>query len=243
VIRSVLAGTYSPGPGRTVGSAGKGTSIQADEDSVRFVGKLYRHYAIDGKKEMLTRDPLFLTHIRNADFENGLEGWTVQAAEEGSIAPRSFARYGRIEGRYPRDREPIGDKFLWMKRSAKGPNTFSQTIKDLQPGRLYSMKMFTCDYKDLTNPRKKQLQEATKFIGSVVLEGVEIDRKRSFMEMYASNPEPRIPVWITYHWKIFKARGPTAKLIVSDWPAEKDPRATFGQEQTFNFVEIQPYRE
>src|SRR5262249_37755416 len=42
-----------------------------------------------------------------------------------SIAPRSFARYGRIEGRYPRDREPIGVKFLWMKRSAKGPNTFS----------------------------------------------------------------------------------------------------------------------
>ena len=81
----------------------------------------------------------------------------MQAAEEGSIASRSFARYGRIEGRYPRDREPIGDKFLWMKRSEKGPNTISQTIKDLQPGRLYSMKMFTCDYKDLTNPQKKQL--------------------------------------------------------------------------------------
>jgi hypothetical protein len=219
------------------------TSIQADEDSVRFVGKLYRHYAIEGNKEMLTRDPLFLTHIRNADFENGVEGWTMQAAEEGSIAVKSFPRYGRIEGRYPRDREPIGDKFLWMKRSAKGPNTFSQTIKDLQPGRLYSLKMFTCDYKDLTNPRKKQVQEATPFIGSVVLEGVELDTKRSFRERYASNPEPRIPVWITYHWKVFKARGPTAKLLVSDWPEEKDPGATFGQEQTFNFVEIQPYRE
>ena len=51
------------------------------------------------------------------------------------------------------------------------------------------------------------------------------------------------PVWITYHWKIFKAIGPTAKLIVSDWPAEHDPAAGFGQEQTFNFVEIEPYRE
>jgi hypothetical protein len=219
------------------------TSAQADEDSVRFVGKLYRHYAIEGKTEILTRDPLFLTHIRNADFEDGVEGWTVHAAEEGGIAPKSFPRYGRIEGRYPRDREPIGDKFLWMKRSAKGPNTFSQTIKDLQPGRLYSMKMFTCDYKDLTNPRKKQSQEANKFIGSVVLEGVELDPKRSFMEMYASNPEPRIPVWITYHWKVFKALGPTAKLIVSDWPGVKNPPATFGQEQTFNFVELQPYHE
>jgi hypothetical protein len=219
------------------------TSIQADEDSVRFVGKLYRHYAIEGKTEMLTRDPLFLTHVRNPDFEDGTEGWTVRAAEEGSVATKSFPRYGRIEGRYPRDREPIGDKFLWMRRSAKAPNTFSQTIKDLQPGRLYSMKMFTCDYKDLTNPRKKELHEADKFIGSVVLEGVDLDTKRSFMEMYASNPEPRIPVWITYHWKVFRARGPTAKLTVSDWPGEKPPGAMFGQEQTFNFVEIQPYRE
>lgn len=54
------------------------TSSQADEDSVRFVGKLYRHYAIEGKTEMLTKDPLFLTHIQNADFEKGREGWTVQ---------------------------------------------------------------------------------------------------------------------------------------------------------------------
>jgi hypothetical protein len=219
------------------------TSAQADEDSVRFVGKLYRHYAIEGKTEMLTRDPLFLTHVINPDFENGMEGWTVRAAEEGSVATNSFARYGRIEGRYPRDREPIGDKFLWMRRSAKGPNTFSQTVKDLQPGRMYSLKMFTCDYKDLTNPRKKDSHEADKFIGSVVLDGVEVDAKRSFMETYASNPEPKIPVWITYHWKVFKALGPTAKLIVSDWPAEKNPTATFGQEQTFNFVEVQPYRE
>src|SRR5262245_49603913 len=219
------------------------TSAQADEDSVRFVGRLYRHYAIEGKTEILTRDPLFLTHVRNPDFENGMEGWKVRAAEEGSVATKSFARYGRIEGRYPRDREPIGDKFLWMRRSAKGPNTFSQTVKDLQPGRMYSLKMFTCDYKDLTNPQKKESHEADKFIGSVVLEGVEVDAKRSFMETYASNPEPRIPVWITYHWKVFKALGPTAKLIVSDWPAEKNPTATFGQEQTFNFVEVQPYRE
>ena len=136
------------------------TSILADEETVRFVGKLYRHYAIEGKTAMLTRDPLFLTHIRNADFEKGLEGWTLQPAEEGTIQAKSFPRYGRIEGRYmglgrPADPEHIGDTFLWMKRSEKGPNTFSQTIKDLEPGRLYSMKMFSCDYKDLIHPEEE----------------------------------------------------------------------------------------
>ena len=143
----------------------------------------------------------------------------------------------------PADPEHIGDTFLWMKRSAKGPNTFSQTMKDLEPGRLYSMKMFSCDYNDLVNPRAKKLEEATRFIGSVVLEGVDVDARRSFNETYSSNPEPKIPVWITYHWKIFRAKGRTAKLIVSDWPSAQASNVVFGQEQAFNFLEIQPYRE
>jgi hypothetical protein len=224
------------------------TSVLADEETVRFVGRLYRHYGIEGKTSMLTKDPLFLAHIRNPDFQNGLEGWTVQPAEAGAIQAKRFPRYGRIEGRYmglgrPADPEHIGDTFLWMKRSAKGPNTFSQTIKDLESGRLYSMKLFTCDYTDLIHPQKKSLDEANKFIGRVELEGVELDAQRSFTEMYASNPEPPIPIWITYHWKVFRARGPTAKLTVSDWPSAPGPSGPFGQEQTFNFIEIQPYHE
>ena len=143
----------------------------------------------------------------------------------------------------PADPEHIGDTFLWMKRSAKGPNKFSQTIKNLEPGRLYSMKMFSCDYGDLVNPKAKKQEEAMRFIGSVVLNGVEVDAKRSFTEMYSSNPEPKIPVWITYHWKVFRAKGRTATLTVLDWPETKEPTRSFGQEQTFNFLEIQPYHE
>jgi hypothetical protein len=224
------------------------TSILADEETVRFVGRLYRHYAIEGHSEMLTRDPLFLSHIQNSDFEQGTECWTLQPADVGTIAAKSFPRYGRIEGRYmglgrPADPEHIGDTFLWMKRSEKGPNTFSQTIKNLVPGRLYSMKMFSCDYQDLVQPKTKSMDEANKFMGRVVLEGVDIDPNRSFMEMYASSPEPPIPVWITYHWKVFRAREPTATLSVSDWPSDETPAGPFGVEQTFNFLEIQPYHE
>lgn len=223
------------------------TSILADEETVRFVGKLYRHYAIEGKTEMLTKDPLFLTHIQNADFEKGTEGWTLHSAEEGTIAAKRFPRYGRIEGRFmglgrPADPEHIGDTFLWMRRSEKGPNTFAQAIKDLEPGRLYSMKMFSCDYNDLVKPTAKKPEE-TKFIGTVIIEGVEVDAKRSFTEVYSSNPEPKIPVCITYFWKVFRAKTTTAKLTVSDWLSEKEPGVPFGQEQTFNFLEIQPYRE
>jgi hypothetical protein len=223
------------------------TSLLADEETVRFVGKLYRHYAIEGKTNMLTTDPLFLTHIQNADFEHGTPGWTLHPAEEGAIAAKSFPRYGRIEGRYmglisPPDPEHIGDTFLTMKRSEKGPNTFSQTIKDLQPGRLYSFEMYVCDYNDLRAPKPKKPEE-TKAIASVVIDGAEVDRARSFAETYASNPEPKTPVCITYYWKVFRAKGTSATLTVSDWPESGQPAVPFGQEQAFNFIEIQPYHE
>ena len=83
--------------------------------------------------------------------------------------------------------------------------------------------MFTCDYQDLINPQKKTKEEAQPFIGNVSIEGVEVDTKRSFREAYASTPEPPIPVWITYHWIVFRAKSPTARITVSDWdPAEQD---------------------
>lgn len=224
------------------------TSLQADEETVRFVGKLYRHYAIEGKTTMLTKDSLFLNHIQNADFEKGTEGWTLEPADEGAVTAKSFPRYGRIEGRYmglgcPADPEHIGDTFLWMKRSPRGPNRFSQTIKNLEPGRLYSLKMFSCDYNDLISPQAKTIDEANEFMGRVTVEGAEVDAKRSFAEMYSSSPEPPIPVWITYHWQVFRAVKPTATLIVSDWPDDTKSSGPFGQEQTFNFLEIQPYHE
>jgi hypothetical protein len=224
------------------------TSSLADEETVRFAGKLYRHYAIEGRTNMLTSDPLFLSHIRNADFEKGTETWTLHPAIPGSITAKSFARYGRIEGRYmglgrPADPEHIGDTFLWMKRNVAAPNTFSQTIKRLEPGRLYSMKMLTCDYEDLVNPRAKKKEEANRFIGSITLDNVDLNSKRSFTEMYSSSPEPTIPVWITYHWKVFRARDTTATLTVSDWAGESQPAGPFSQEQTFNFIEVQPYHE
>jgi hypothetical protein len=223
------------------------TSVLADEETVRFVGKLYRHYAIEGRTDRLTRDPLFLRHIQNADFDHGTEGWVLHPAEDGSIAAKSFPRYGRIEGRYmglgrPADPEHIGDAFLWMKRSEKGPNTFSQTIQDLQPGRLYSFKMFVCDYRDLITPKPKKIGETRSF-ATVRIEGAEVDSTRSFTEVYASSPEPKIPVCITYHWKIFRAKTTTATLTVSDWEDPSRPTAPFGQEQAFNFLEIQPYHE
>ena len=104
------------------------------------------------------------------------------------------------------------------------------------------MKMFSCDYNDLVNPKAKKIEE-TKSTGTVIIEGVDVDAKRSFTEVYSSTPEPKIPICITYYWKVFRAKAATARLTVSDWQSEREPGVAFAQEQTFNFLEIQPYRE
>ena len=47
----------------------------ADEETNRWAAKLFRHYCIEGQTERLSRDPYILTHIKNPDFAQGLEGW------------------------------------------------------------------------------------------------------------------------------------------------------------------------
>ena len=50
----------------------------------------------------------------------------------------------------------MGDTFLLVKRSDKKPNVFSQEIKDLTPGRVYSLKMITADYQDLVREESEK---------------------------------------------------------------------------------------
>jgi hypothetical protein len=49
--------------------------------------------------------------------------------------------------------------------------------------------------------------------------------------------------WFNYHWRVFRARDKTARLIISDWLSSSDPGGPIGQELLFNFVEVQPYLE
>ena len=49
--------------------------------------------------------------------------------------------------------------------------------------------------------------------------------------------------YMNYHWRVFRAKGTTARLAVSDWKSEHEPGGPVGQELMFNFVEVQPYLE
>ena len=51
------------------------------------------------------------------------------------------------------------------------------------------------------------------------------------------------PAWFNYHRIVFRARGRTARLIVSDWTSEDDSGGSARQETACNLVEVQPYLE
>lgn len=213
----------------------------ADEEVLRWLARLYRHYCIEGKTEMLSGDPYELTYIENPDFEQGLQGWTVSPAEEGSIEVKTMPGYGRVAqgGWYC---ATLGDSFLWMKKSEKAPNTVTQKVKGLQPGRLYSLKMYTRDYQ---HPEVKQ-----KLAVSIKLTSVELVPEKCFQHVFES---VRKAGWLNYHRLVFRAQNTQAILEISDWTREESKEflsgtgshkslgVPVGQEITSNFIEIQPY--
>jgi hypothetical protein len=215
-------------------------SSYCDEESLRWAARLYRHYCIEGRTDRLIRDPYVLTHIQNPDFAEGLSGWTATPAEEGSITTDTMPGWSWLEGRYPFTSQ--GDTFCLMKRSAKAPNVVSQTIKNLKPGRLYSLKMFSGDRQDLGT--KKALAV------SIDLQGVDLVPERCFDYVIGScyahtygefNADH--PAWMTFHWRVFRAQGAEGTITLSDWAKPDDPGGPIGQETMLNFVEIEPYFE
>ena len=219
------------------------TASYADEEIVRWTGKLYRHYCIEGRRDRLTDDPYILPHLENPDFANGVSGWTLSPAEEGSIGAGNMPGFSWLEGRYPRNRQ--GDDYLRTRRSAAKPNTFSQTLQQLQPGRLYSLKMYTADLQDLTQGRSVQQKHAV----SITIEGGETIPEKSFQHVFPNcynhfvgpfdSTEHR--AWMNYHQRVFRAKGTEAKLLISDWAGDTDPGGPIGQELMYNFIEVEPY--
>jgi hypothetical protein len=216
-------------------------SNYVDEEILNCMGRLLRHYCIEGKTARMLSDPYELRHVTDPDFEKGTTHWQVAAAEDGAVGAGQFAGYGTLEGRYPTS--AVGDTFLRLKRNAKRPNVVSQQLQGLKTGRLYSLKLISADRDDL---RAGKSRKATQAI-SITLDGAEV-LPGGFSYPFHSCREvkqftSKSPFWMTYHYLRFRATGPTAKLVISDWAKPDAPGAPIGQELILNFVELQPVLE
>jgi hypothetical protein len=181
-----------------------------------------------------------LPHLKNPDFADGFEGWDVGSAEEGSLDIGQIEGFSWLQGRYPKTAS--GDRFCRMKRSATGPNRVRQTIRSLEPGRSYSLKLISADLQQLD---RKQTLPLT-----IRIDDVELLDEYGFQFPYPScyshevGPYNRThPAYFNFHRVVFRPTGSTAQLVISDWVAQSDPGGPVGQEMAFNFIEIQPFIE
>jgi hypothetical protein len=205
----------------------------ADEESLRYAQKLFRHYCIEGNTARFNNDPYLLPHLQNADFADGFNHWQAEPAAVGSMEPREMKGFSWLEGRYPQTKQ--GDTFCWMKRNGGVANQVSQTLQHLTPGRLYSVKAIAAD------PARLDAQKATPLIIEVAGAEAVPQFKFSFPypSCYSHEAGPyssQNSAWFTFHRTVFRAIGPTAELTLGD---SGDP----GAETAFNFVEVQPFVE
>ena len=210
----------------------------ADEELIRWAHKLFRHYFIEGARTRYTDDPYILTHLENPFFLDGIQGWSVEQAEDGSIEEQNIEGLSWIFGFWPRTN--IGDQCIRFKRSDKKPNSIRQTVKNLVPGKLYSLKLVVADKNDMGKKQKLAL--------SIKLEGVEIVKELSFLQVYPSNIDhipPGLtrehPGYLNLNRIVFRPKKETAVLSISDWMSPSRRGGPVGQEIIFNSIEIQPY--
>jgi hypothetical protein len=174
--------------------------------------------------------------LANCDFADGLNGWTVEPAGEGSIRADKIAGYGKnSQGRWGGG--SAGDTACVLTRSADKPSCISQTVQGLEPGKAYCLQFVTADLKDITgkkyNPRKYGID--------VELAGVELLTDRGFVHIDKRKThrkhDPGQIGKINLNRIVFRATSPALVVKFSD------AKAAPGEELVINFVQLKPYLE
>lgn len=219
------------------------------EEQTRLFAELVRHYAIEGKTERFLTDPYVLHHLVNPDLVQGAEGWTstpaTTGAEQVSIEVKAVPGLGNLLGKYHAP-EGTGDVAFWTRRSAERPNVLAQPIRNLTPGRCYSLRFVTGDFQELsggTSARRKHGVSVTIEKGEPVSEeSFQAVVQGAFWQRYGAF-NPANPYWINYHQVVFRATGEEAELSLSDWDSDGAPGGPVGEELFWSFFQVQPYFE
>ena len=219
-------------------------SHYSNEEYLRVFARQCRHYALEGRTDRMIKAPYTLTHARNSDFADGTKGWKINPAEPGSMKVINVPGYGLLQARYPYF--PFTPTtVLWTQRSKEKPNVFTQEITGLQPGRLYSLRMDVGDYQEFKKGKSTKKDDAI----TITIENADLitdwykNRTHKYSAYRLKPFGPKNRFWLNTHRRVFRAKGPTAKLVVTDWKDKKKPGGSIGQELMFNFIKIKPYYE
>ena len=117
----------------------------ADDEMYRWTFMLTRHYCIEGNKEMLSSRyglKYLPSILENGDFNESFNGWKV----EGKATRETIYKFAeKAEKRWC---GKSGDTFAVLAKEPGATTRLSQTLKNLVPGRRYSLDVVCFNAKD-----------------------------------------------------------------------------------------------
>jgi hypothetical protein len=207
-----------------------------EEEDLRWASRLIRHYALEGRTGRLSDKYAFRYepgHLGNGDFADGLEGWTVEAAEPGSIRSAKIKGLASLQGR--KVKEAGGDQACVFKRCASKPNVLRRKLAGLEKGRLYSLRFALAPVAD--GAVKKDGRHP--FVFNARIDGAEDVTAASPAAKWGS--VDRRAGALSARTLVFKALSDTAELVFCDWADSKTSGGDVGEELALNFVRVVPY--
>ena len=206
------------------------TANYADEDVLRWISRLERHYCIEGRRTPMSQDPYLLPHLKNTDFDEGLKHWAADSAAPGAITAEYRRGFGESQGRY--GMAGAGNHFILVRQSPDRANYIRQPVRALTPGRLYSLKLIAAD---LAHPACEEILPI-----SIQLADADVRDGLSYVSRYhgrnlAVEEGKNIRPDFDYHRLVFMATASETTLTIADQPGAE------GRELAINFVELQPY--
>ena len=224
----------------SLGGLGYGGIQCGDEELHRWMAKCVRYYALEGGREDLAARYGFALVpgiLRNPDFNDGLDGWTAEPAEDGGVAAIKVKDFGsERQGRRMEAGDPIsaisrgmGDGLAVFTSSAKGPNLLKQKITGLVPGRCYALQFtWMCG----------ELAESKSYSGkrrySLKVEGME-DIRELARGVNAGDFGALVNAK-----RVFRAKATEATVVFSDRGEDGSALAP-GKKQLLNYIIFRPY--
>ena len=200
-------------------------------DTLLWQAKLIRHYFIEGKRTMLSKEYgfSFTTNImKDGDCAEGLKHWNVQPAEEGSIVSREIKDYGFNRG--TRNTAPAGDRVIEFKRVPGKVNKVSQKLQNLKVGKTYEITLRCSDGEAVDNDATQEMKLSNL---RMTVKGADMINDKCVVHVYpvvANNTRGRKnPLVGNHHCIVFKATAPTAELTISDEAPNYTARTYHGQ--------------
>ncbi len=208
--------------------------FHCDEELVRWIGRLIRHYCVDGNTDSLAEKYGFTYlpgHLLDGDFEEGFAHWQPEPAEPESLVVKNIPGFAvDVQCRHTAPGE--GDNVALFTRSAKAPNRLVQVATGLAPGRLYCLSFVVVDYDSLLD-RGRPAQRAAL---DAMVSDAEILPEATTTRVWPRRDMPK-----TMRRIVFRAKKDTATITLSDWTGDDEPGGPTGARQALNWIGLRPY--